>query len=54
MKKGYEKYVGFNPINIPDRTWPNNTITKAPVWCSVRSEERRVGTECRSGGWRER
>lgn len=35
MKKGYEKYVGFKPINIPDRTWPNNTITKAPVWCSV-------------------
>ena len=25
MKKGYEKYRGFEPINIPDRTWPNNT-----------------------------
>ena len=35
MKKGYEKYVGFKPIDIPDRTWPNNTITKAPIWCSV-------------------
>ncbi|MCC8073888.1 MAG: 2-isopropylmalate synthase [Clostridiales bacterium] len=35
MKKGYEKYVGFKPIDIPDRTWPNKTITKAPVWCSV-------------------
>lgn len=35
MKKGYEKYRGFEPINIPDRTWPNNTITKAPTWCSV-------------------
>lgn len=35
MKKGYEKYVGFKPINIPDRTWPDKTITKAPIWCSV-------------------
>ncbi len=35
MKKGYEKYTPFKPINIPDRTWPDNTITKAPIWCSV-------------------
>lgn len=35
MNKGYEKYVGFKPINIPDRTWPDKTITKAPIWCSV-------------------
>ena len=25
----------FNQINLPDRQWPNNTITKAPIWCSV-------------------
>ena len=35
MKKGYQKYTPFKPINIPDREWPNNVITKAPVWCSV-------------------
>ncbi len=35
MKKGYEKYTPFEPINIPDRTWPNKQITKAPIWCSV-------------------
>lgn len=35
MNKGYEKYTPFKPINIPDRTWPDNTITKAPIWCSV-------------------
>jgi 2-isopropylmalate synthase len=35
MKKGYEKYIPFKPIDIPDRTWPNNVITKAPAWCSV-------------------
>lgn len=35
MKKGYEKYTPFKPIEIPDRTWPDQQITKAPVWCSV-------------------
>ena len=22
-------------VHLPDRTWPDNTITKAPIWCSV-------------------
>lgn len=35
MLKGYKKYIPFKPINIPDRTWPDKVITKAPVWCSV-------------------
>ncbi len=30
-----DKYFPFEQIDIPDRTWPNKTITKAPVWCSV-------------------
>ena len=29
------KYKKFNKINLPNRTWPNAEITKAPVWCSV-------------------
>ncbi|CAA6799483.1 MAG: 2-isopropylmalate synthase (EC [uncultured Sulfurovum sp.] len=29
------KYQKFNKIDLPNRTWPNNEITKAPVWCSV-------------------
>ena len=29
------KYKPFPPINLPDRTWPDKTITKAPIWCSV-------------------
>lgn len=33
MKKG--KYRPYQPIDLPDRQWPNNTITKAPIWCSV-------------------
>ena len=30
-----EKYRSFPPIDLSDRQWPNRTITKAPVWCSV-------------------
>ena len=29
------KYRPYPKIDLPDRTWPNNTITKAPTWCSV-------------------
>lgn len=35
MKRGYQKYIPFQQINLPDRQWPNNVITKAPTWCSV-------------------
>ncbi len=30
-----DKYVAFQPIDLPDRQWPGRTITEAPVWCSV-------------------
>ena len=29
------KYRPFAPINQPDRTWPNRTLTSPPTWCSV-------------------
>ena len=29
------KYKPFAPVNLRDRTWPDNTITSAPIWCSV-------------------
>jgi len=29
------KYRPYPPIHLPDRTWPNRTITSPPVWCSV-------------------
>lgn len=35
MKPSFHKYVPFEQINLPDREWPNKTITKAPIWCSV-------------------
>ena len=31
----FHKYQPFQPIRLPDRQWPNRTITKAPKWCSV-------------------
>lgn len=29
------KYTPFPTIPLADRTWPNRTITSAPIWCSV-------------------
>jgi 2-isopropylmalate synthase len=29
------KYQKFNKIDLPNRTWPDNEITHAPIWCSV-------------------
>ena len=30
-----KKYKPFKPINLVDRSWPNNLLTEAPRWCSV-------------------
>ena len=35
MNKGYKKYLPFQPIRFPERTWPEKVIDLAPVWCSV-------------------
>jgi 2-isopropylmalate synthase len=29
------KYRAYAPVNLPDRRWPSQVLTKAPVWCSV-------------------
>lgn len=29
------KYRPFDAVKIESRTWPDKTITKAPIWCSV-------------------
>jgi 2-isopropylmalate synthase len=34
-KMPFEKYRPFPPVDLRDRTWPDNVITKAPTWCSV-------------------
>ena len=34
-KMSFDRYAPFVPIVLTDRTWPNKTIDKAPIWCSV-------------------
>ncbi len=29
------KYITYPKVDLPDRKWINNQITKAPIWCSV-------------------
>jgi len=31
----YTKYRPQHPIDLPDRTWPDRPLTRAPRWCSV-------------------
>src|SRR5437667_7682870 len=35
MKNASTKYRPFAPVNLPDRQWPNRSLTKAPIGCSV-------------------
>ncbi|KAL7948395.1 hypothetical protein V8C42DRAFT_314293 [Trichoderma barbatum] len=35
LKEPWKKYKAFPPLNLPDRQWPNKTITKAPRWLST-------------------
>src|SRR5687767_13788533 len=34
-KMPFDKYRPFRPLDLPDRTWPDKRIEKAPRWCSV-------------------
>ena len=29
------KYRPFPPVALPNRQWPNRTLDRAPLWCSV-------------------
>ena len=31
----HHKYKAFEPVLLPDRTWPDKIISEAPRWCSV-------------------
>ena len=31
----FNRYQPFVPLDVPDRTWPDKTITQAPRWCAV-------------------
>ena len=35
MEETVAKYNPLNQVPLKKRSWPNNTITKAPFWCSV-------------------
>ncbi|WP_436701338.1 2-isopropylmalate synthase [Nocardioides sp. BYT-33-1] len=31
----YHRYTAFEPVTVPDRTWPDRKITRAPRWLST-------------------
>ncbi len=35
MQTNVPKYSAPQPIDLPDRTWPGQTLTTSPIWCSV-------------------
>src|SRR5947209_2303237 len=35
LKQPNTKYQAFPPIQLVDRTWPDNTITRPPIWMST-------------------
>jgi 2-isopropylmalate synthase len=35
LKNPSKKYRPFPPIELKDRRWPNETLSRAPRWCSV-------------------
>ena len=30
-----QRYTPFQPVDLPDRTWPGRTVTRAPRWLST-------------------
>ena len=35
LKNPEAKYRPFAPVGLKDRTWPDQVITRPPIWCSV-------------------
>ncbi|MGI9356107.1 MAG: 2-isopropylmalate synthase, partial [Rhizobiaceae bacterium] len=35
LMQAAHKYQPYNPVDLPDRTWPAKQISQAPIWCSV-------------------
>ena len=35
MSMPFHKYRPYDTVDLPDRTWPNVVLTKAPIWCST-------------------
>jgi 2-isopropylmalate synthase len=35
MSMPYWKYKPYETVDLPDRTWPNRVVDRAPIWCST-------------------
>src|SRR6476659_8375591 len=35
MTMQFRKYRPYPTVDLPDRTWPNQVVDRAPVWCST-------------------
>src|SRR5882724_5115580 len=35
LKDPSSKYRRFEPVQLPERRWPNQVLTRPPIWCSV-------------------
>src|SRR3977135_545445 len=35
MPMPYWKYRPYPTVDLPDRTWPNRVVDRAPIWCST-------------------
>ena len=35
MPMPYRKYQPYEIVTLPDRTWPDNVVQRAPIWCST-------------------
>ena len=35
MPMPHWKYRPYPTVDLPDRTWPNQVIDRAPIWCST-------------------
>jgi 2-isopropylmalate synthase len=35
MTMPYWKYRPYSTVDLPDRTWPNRVVDRAPIWCST-------------------
>src|SRR3954470_12810851 len=31
----FPKYRPYDTVDLPDRTWPNVVLDRAPIWCST-------------------
>src|SRR4051812_26131824 len=35
MPMPFEKYRPYETVDLPDRTWPDRVVDRAPIWCST-------------------